>query len=157
MALDGGEEWKEGGGQMIHEKIREAIERVEGISGDLEHSHSRRRRPQIGGGGEGGGRAKTPGDVEALKSSARWIRGSSASVSDVSMKEVRDTLSLSMELLDAGESSTSANTAAMEDISAWLSNLGQRQQVSSDGGGNKTLWYALRCTRGSWVWSALIG
>lgn len=157
MVLDGAEEeWKEGGGRVIHERIREAVERVEGISGELEHSHTplsstvrsscagwMSRRSQIGVGG-----AATPGDIEALKSSARWRRGGSASLSDVSMKGVRDTLTLSMELLDAGESATSANTAAMEDVSAWLSNLAQRQQVSSDGGCSKTLRYFLGCSRG---------
>lgn len=150
------EGWKEdGGGQMIHERIREAVKRVEGISGELEYSHTRRsidrgtcagatsrKRSQMGGGG-----ATTLGDIEALKSSTRWRRGGSASVSEAGMKGLRDTLALSMELLDAGETSTSANTAAMEDISAWLSHLAQRQQVTFDGGCRKTLRYPLGCSR----------
>ncbi|CAM9851089.1 unnamed protein product [Scytosiphon promiscuus] len=98
-------EWSNEDEQDLRCRIRDTMAKIEGISGGLQNS---------GGKGEAGdaGVAASQADGEG------------------SIKDLYDSLQISMELVATGEKHASANATAIEDMSEWLSGLEQKQLIN---------------------------
>lgn len=135
-------DWNEEDERLLRGKIREAMEKIEGISSCLEHGKrgGETNSSSVGGGdGSSGGRrvggGGGGGDAAAIATSSgrdrRGGRNRSAATreDDGSIEGLHGSLKLSLELVTSGEKHASANTTAMADMSEWLSNLEQKQLV----------------------------
>lgn len=133
-------EWSEEDEHVLRARIREAMAKIDSISGGL--GNARKGAGCSRGGGSGratstadGRRTGGTGTEVGVAESRRNRRGGGvarASPEDESSIDgLHGALKLSLELVTTGERHASANTTAIADMSEWLLNLEQKQLVRS--------------------------
>lgn len=133
--------WNKEDEMALRGRIRDTITKIEDLSGGLQGSGGKEREGGDGGGGggaEGQGRGSGPGPISAgggrkRRNNHRGGAVDQAGGGEGSIKNLHESLHLSMELVATGEKHASANTTTIADMSEWLSHLEQKQLVSSLG------------------------
>lgn len=130
--------WSNEDEMALRGRIRDTITKIEDLSGGLQGSGGKEREEDDGGGGgaEAQGRGSGPGPIPAGGSRKKRKNHRGGAVNQAgggegSIKNLHESLHLSMELVATGEKHASANTTTIADMSEWLSHLEQKQLVSS--------------------------
>lgn len=132
------QEWSKEDEQDLRCRIRDTMAKIEGISGGLQNPGGKGEAGDGGNGGNGGRRsgASAGSGPPPVGRGRRKNNQAGATVSqaegDGSIKDLHDSLQISMELVATGEKHASANATAIEDMSEWLLGLEQKQLVSQE-------------------------
>lgn len=132
--------WSEEDERALRGRIRDTMAKIEDISGGLQEP--RPSEKPWGDEGHGAGRGGGPGSGSSMTGASTRRKNNQTRAasnqpgSDGSIKNLHDSLQISLELVATGEKHASTSTAAIADMSEWLSNLEQRQLVSSKNAGD---------------------
>lgn len=128
-------EWSKEDEQDLRCRIRDTMAKIEGISDGLHNSAGKAEGSDNGNGGRKPGTAvgSGPPRTAGRKRGKGNLAGTTAcqAEDDGSIKNLHESLQVSMELAATGEKHASANTTAIEGMSEWLSGLEQKQLVSA--------------------------
>ncbi|CAB1115524.1 unnamed protein product [Ectocarpus sp. CCAP 1310/34] len=129
--------WSKEDEMALRGRIRDTITKIEDLSGGLEGSGGKEREGDDGrgGGAEAQGRGNGPGPIPAgagrkKRNNHRGGAVNQAGGGEGSIKNLHESLLLSMELVATGEKHASANTTTIADMSEWLSHLERKQLIN---------------------------
>lgn len=125
--------WNKEDERALRGRIRDTMAKIEDISGGLEQPGPSEAGGHGGGvAGRGGGTGSGPSaaGVSRSRKNNQMRVASNQLESDGSIKNLHESLQISLELVATGEKHASANTTTIADMSEWLSNLEQKQLVS---------------------------
>lgn len=130
--------WNKEDERALRGRIRDTMSKIEDISGGLQDAGRKGEAGILDGSGGEGGRWRGGGAGSFRAAAGRRTKSSQAGTAatqaegEGSIKNLHESLRISLELAATGERHASANTTAMADMSEWLSNLERKQLVSPD-------------------------
>ncbi|CAM9477034.1 unnamed protein product, partial [Ectocarpus sp. 12 AP-2014] len=129
--------WSKEDEMALRGRIRDTITKIEDLSGGLQGSGGKEREGDDGGGGgaEAQRRGNGPGPIppgggRKKRNNHRGGAVNQAGGGEGSIKNLHESLHLSMELVVTGEKHATANTTTIADMSEWLSHLEQKQLIN---------------------------